>query len=127
MSFSVLARCCLGDTMKIMFEHMNTTYKLTRLHSETTDVLRPRPQTKRVLQSRQHNWEVQTVFTFMQEPIRALKFNVFLQFTGPLKNDNPAHIPGSGLRELYTSDQITWIKNVKDRHQADVHLRSCLQ
>ena len=50
----------------------------------------------------------------MQESIRALKFNVFRHFTGPLKNDNPAYIPGSGQSEVYKSDKVMWIKDVKD-------------
>ena len=118
MSFSVLARCCLGDTTKMMFEHMSTMYKLTRLYSETTDVLRS--ELGRVRKQNGYysldnkGVEVQTVVTFMQESIRALKFNVFRTFTGPLKNDNPAYKPGSGQSELYKSDKVMWIKNVKD-------------
>ena len=96
MSFSVLARCCLGDTTRMMFEHMSNMYKLTGL-SETTDVLRT--ELGRVRQSNGYysldnkGVAVQTVITFMQESIRALKFNVFRHFTGSLKNDNPAYSP----------------------------------
>ena len=117
MSFSVLSRC-LGDTTKMMFEHMSSMYKLTGLYAETTDVLR----TELGRVRKQNGYysldnkvvEVQTVVTFMQESIRALKFNVFRHFTGPLKNDNPAYIPGSGQSEVYKSDKVMWIKDVKD-------------
>ena len=118
MSFSVLARCCLGDTTKMMFEHMSNMYKLTSLYAETTDVLRT--ELGRVRKENGYysldnkGVEVQTVITFMQESIRALKFNVFRHFTGPLKNDNPAYNPGSGQSELYKSDKVMWIKDVKD-------------
>ena len=118
MSFSVLSRCCLGDTTKMMFEHMSSMYKLTGLYAETTDVLR----TELGRVRKQNGYysldnkvvEVQTVVTFMQESIRALKFNVFRHFTGPLKNDNPAYIPGSGQSEVYKSEKVMWIKDVKD-------------
>jgi hypothetical protein len=102
----------------MMFEHMSNMYKLTSLYAETTDVLRT--ELGRVRKENGYysldnkGVEVQTVITFMQESIRALKFNVFRHFTGPLKNDNPAYNPGSGQSELYKSDKVMWIKDVKD-------------
>ena len=58
---------------------------------------------------------------FTQESVRALKLSVFRHFTGPL-NDNAAYVPGSGQSELYTSDKVMWIKNVK-ASQLDVQKR----